>query len=255
MARKHRKGVRSPNYPGLTLEDAHERAKVLYEKENRSETTVQVVLKHWGYSDKSGPGLVALAALKAFGFVDIEGASDARKVRLSEDGLAIVQDKRTASPERDKLLMRAALRPTIHTDLWNEFGGAPTCSDETLRHKLVTERGFTERAVGRFMELYRATLEYANLDESGSMGEDQEDGWCDDEPSSDDAPCDPPRTRLPKPSKEPGVPPIDLSLPLTGKSEPFVVRGPGDATKKDFERLIRVLESMTPETDESKEEG
>src|SRR5207249_11431587 len=66
---KNKSKPRSPSYPGINLEEAIERAKIIYERERRHETAENTILEHWGYKPKSGAGIMTLAALKAFGLL------------------------------------------------------------------------------------------------------------------------------------------------------------------------------------------
>src|SRR5688572_19499707 len=100
QSRETKKRERSPEYPGLNLEEALAFAKILYEKERRNAAPINGILKHWGYAPRSGPGLRAIAALERFGLVVSEGSGDGRKARISEDAFRILVDERPNSPDR-----------------------------------------------------------------------------------------------------------------------------------------------------------
>ena len=89
---------RSPAYPSINIDEAVERARVLYEKEGEHPALVRTAAAHWGYKPKSSGGLMVISALKAYGLLIDEGSGADRKVRLSDDGIAIVQDEREISP-------------------------------------------------------------------------------------------------------------------------------------------------------------
>jgi hypothetical protein len=172
--------IRSPSYPGIGLAAAIGRAEELYERENRLPASVPTVLKHWGYSPKSGPGFSTLAAVKQFGLIEDEGRGDVRRVRLSSLGLRIVQDKRPGSPERQDAIRQAALHPTVYADLWREFGAA--ASDDNLEYSLLTKH-FSDSAAKDIVRGYRAAIALANLHEGDTVtlngdsdSEDQGDG-------------------------------------------------------------------------------
>lgn len=166
------KKVRSPNYPGISLPAAIERAETLYERESRHAAPVPAVLAHWGYSPKSGPGFSALAAVKQFGLIDDEGRGDDRRVKLSELGLRIVQDRRPGSVEREDAIREAALRPAVYSELWGRFGLA--ASDENITYALV-KMGFSENAAHDVVEGYRATVSFAQLSEDATIRTDAEE--------------------------------------------------------------------------------
>ena len=91
---------RSPNYPGINLEAALEKARILREREGKHYAPIETVLKHWGYVPKSSGGLVALSALKKFGLIDDQGKGEKRQVKLSDLELKILLDDREESKER-----------------------------------------------------------------------------------------------------------------------------------------------------------
>jgi hypothetical protein len=165
--RRRRKG-RSPSYPGITLGDAIEKARVLYEKEGRHPAHMDVITDHWGYRPKTGPGLVSIAALKKFGLLEeVEG----RGARLTELALSILLHDED-SPERQQWVREAALMPQIHRELWEQFDGRLP-SDQNLRRVLVLDRGFTESGVHQFIRQFKRTIAYAGLDEPDTMPEAQ----------------------------------------------------------------------------------
>jgi hypothetical protein len=170
---KKRKG-RSPGYPGIGLQAAIERAKVIYKEEGRTAAHVDAILHDWGYKPKSGAGLVVLAALKKFGLLVDEGTGPDRKARLSDEALEIIFDEQEESPARDELIKKAALRPAIHAELWKEYRGRLP-SDAELRLRL-RKQGFTDTAVQEFIGQFRSTISFAKLDSSASLPDEPESG-------------------------------------------------------------------------------
>lgn len=175
------KRQRSPSYPGIGLEAALDRAKALYQEEGRNAAPTDAILQHWGYSAKSGPGLVTLAALKRFGLLTTEGAG---KARLSKLARSIILDERDDSPERDTAIKKAALMPGIHRELWDKYQGQLP-SNATLRHFLRLEKGFTDGAADELIRQFRDTVSFAQLSESDELSDEfQDDGQ--GESSADD---------------------------------------------------------------------
>jgi hypothetical protein len=158
---------RSPSYPGIGLGEAVEKAAVLYQKEGRHAAPTDVITTHWGYKPKTGPGLVAVAALKKFGLLEDEGGNGSRRARLTPLALSIVLDE-PDSPERQQLVREAALTPPIHAELWSDFGGRLP-SDQNLRRTLVLERGFTDSGAHQFIRQFKNTILFAALDEPDKM--------------------------------------------------------------------------------------
>lgn len=145
--------LRSPAYPAITLDDALERARVLYEKEGKHPALVRTAASHWGYKPKSSGGLTVISALRAYGLLVAEGAGAERKVRLSDDGIAIVRDEREVSPERDIKIASLALKPKILLEMWNKYG-TKLPSEDTVKHFLVVERDYNPSAVSDIIKVY-----------------------------------------------------------------------------------------------------
>lgn len=156
------KRARSPNYPGIALGEAIERARVLYHKEGKHAAPVAAAYRDLGYSPGSGQGGVVLAALKKFGLIDDTGSGNARTVRLTELALKIILDERPESSERLAAIQSAALTPPIHAELWQQYSPSLP-SDETLLFRLQTEKGFTRSGAIEFLREFKDTIEFARL--------------------------------------------------------------------------------------------
>jgi hypothetical protein len=108
--------------------------------------------------------MLTVAALKKFGLLEDQGSGDKRQARLTPLALQIVLDERPDSEERRAAIREAALNPTIHAELWDEFGGSLP-SDVNLRYKLRGERGFTDSAANELIEEFRRTIAFAGLED------------------------------------------------------------------------------------------
>lgn len=190
---------RSPNYPGIDLGEAIGRAEALRKKEGgRHFFPVKAAFEHWRYRPMSGGGMMRLAALKHFGLLIEQGTGEQRQVRLSDLALRILLDDIADSPDRLKALQEAALKPTVHAELWEEFGDSLP-SDATLRVKLRSERHFTDRAVDQFIQQFRKTIEFAKLAETATIPGHEEEK--------------PPLERAEKVTSMPGTRAIEIPLP------------------------------------------
>lgn len=165
---------RSPSYPGVDLETALDRAAILRNKEGRNFTPVNTVVQHWGYAVKSSTGFIVLAALKKFGLLEDQGAGEARRVRLTSLAHNILIDERPNSPERLRLIQDAAMTPPIHAELWHEFDGSMP-SDANLKYMLRSQRGFSDAAVGEFIDEFKRTIAFAKLEDSDMLSWGEED--------------------------------------------------------------------------------
>jgi hypothetical protein len=160
--------VRSPAYPGITLEEALSRAESIRKAEGRNEAHVDTILSHWQYKPKSGAGLVVLSALIKFGLMIDNGSGKNRKARLTDLALKILLDDRPESQERLVLMREAALAPSIHRELWDKYQAALP-SDLNLRYYLRSEKGFSDNAADELIQEYRQTLAFTKLDESANI--------------------------------------------------------------------------------------
>lgn len=160
---------RSPRYPFIPLSDAVERARDFFRGEGKNSAKPEIAVTHWGYSAKSSGGRQTLAALRAFGLLENAGEN----VKLSDRALKIVLDQRDPSPDRIALLKQAALTPPAHKKLWDRFK-ADLPSDANLRYTLMVDFGFAEGAVEGLVREYRATLAYAGLNDSVTIGQPAE---------------------------------------------------------------------------------
>ncbi|HSY33481.1 MAG TPA: hypothetical protein VLA42_15965 [Verrucomicrobiae bacterium] len=166
--------LRSPAYPYINLETAITRAQTFYDREVRNAAPLAVAATDWGYEAKSSSAMQTAAALMSFGLLSDEGTGDKRKVRLTQNALKILLDKRPDSVERAELIKQAALAPKIHQQIWEKWGDS--VSDGTLRHALIFEwkPPFNENSVDGFIREFRDTISFAKLTESDKVA--TEDG-------------------------------------------------------------------------------
>lgn len=167
-------------FPFINLEKAVERAKKLYDADQRgNEMAVQTAFTVWEYSEKSSGGFQTVAALKSYGLlVDLEG-TDTRKVKLSGDALRYFRDER--EDERAKLLQTFATRPPMLLALWNLWGAVPP-ADAVARSYLKIERGLNEQSSRALLNLYKDNLAFANLKGDAKITEPESNTGSGDEP-------------------------------------------------------------------------
>lgn len=239
-APSERKRSRSPSYPAIDLGEALKRARVLYSAETEHTANVNTILSHWGYEPKSGAGLVILAALKKFGLLVEQGKGSHRRASLSRAAMEILLDEREDSTERERLVQEAALRPTIHSQLWKEYGGSLP-SEKNLKHQLRFDRGFTDRGVTEFIPQFRRTLAYANLIDGGKLS--VEDG--DTNEQKDGFMTPPPADLVDKPADATKRETRVFQIPISG-NESAALQITYPLTKKGWAQLTKVLEAMEP---------
>jgi hypothetical protein len=163
-----RKKDRSPNFPFISLEAAIERCKAFYEEERRGAAPVPRVAKHWKYSASSSGLIQTIAALKSYGLMVDEGSGAERKLRLTEMALRILLDNRPDSTERVELIKRAALNPSVSSDVHGNWtDGLP--SDDTLNHSLIFERSFAPQNAARAVRILKENQRFAMLTRSDGL--------------------------------------------------------------------------------------
>jgi hypothetical protein len=143
--------VRSPNYPAVSLTEAIERARKVYEKEHTHKAAPEVVAKALGYSGLNGASLSLISALKKFGLLEEVG----KDLKISHAALTILVDPKD-SAERAKLIRQAAFAPALFSELQGQYGDTVP-SDENLRSYLL-KRGFAPSAVDSPIRSYRETI-------------------------------------------------------------------------------------------------
>jgi hypothetical protein len=154
--------TRSPNYPSLPLEEAIQKARVIWEHAKRNPVQTEVVAKYWKYGPKSSGWRLALAALKRFGLVEYVGSKKSGEVKLTDLALRILLDVQGSSPERERAIKDAALTPGIYRELWSHWGGNLP-SDDTAQTYLTLNKGFNEASVPGFLADFKKTISFAKL--------------------------------------------------------------------------------------------
>jgi len=237
---------RSPSYPGIGLGEAIEKAMALYKKEGRNAAHIDTITGHWGYKQRTGPGLVAIAALKKFGLLEDEGDNGTRRARLTQLALSILLHEE-GSAEHQRWVREAALLPPIHAELWNKFGGRLP-SDQNLRRTLVLDRHFTESGAHQFIRQFKSTIAFAGLDEADKMPEAQPTQHLPSEEhmaSQTIRPAGIPSGEAggsPRVSPEAGDTPGMRTLPLPVGEEPWpVLQVPVPMTEEAWEQMLAAI--------------
>lgn len=149
-------------FPFVPLPRAIERSRALYKVASVHDVPFATAVSTWGYAEKSSGGAQTVAALKAFGLLEDVPGSDVRKVKLTDTALRIIRDPREISPDRDALVQQAAMRPPLHRDILEKYGGMPP-SDEALRAFLLMDRGLKDEVVPEVIREFTATMAFAKL--------------------------------------------------------------------------------------------
>lgn len=247
-----KKRTRSPNFPYVDLEKAVERTRELYEKDKAHPVPITVVHDRWNYKRLSGVLQQTVAALKAYGLVEVSGSGDKREIKVSEAGRKIVLD----TSDSPQLLKGAALQPPIFRHLWERYGDQGLPSDDVIREYLLFDHDppFNEEAVDAAIERFKETVEYANLSESDIISDEGEGEEADEEvgPERKNLGATGQKTKLPPPTGQMK----NFTFPLIG-GDVATLQVPHPMSKKNFEALKRFLDAYewALTSDEGKEEA
>lgn len=165
------KKTRSPNFPTVTLEKSLSQAQTLLDKYARYPIAWEVAIGSLGYTLKSSAGMQAMATLIAYGLVQVEGSGSERKVAVSDLAFKILADKRAFSPEREAAIKEAALNPSIYQKIIERFTKSLP-ADDALEWELVSTYKFNKASVHDFITVFRGTLDFAKVYESGIIGDE-----------------------------------------------------------------------------------
>lgn len=153
--KKQRAHHRSPGYPMLNLQEAVEKARLVYNEDKRSFTSRAVILKHLGYKDEnSGVGNREVSALKQYGLLE----ERAGQLRISDRAYGILFLSEGSEEKRNRL-SEAALGPAIFRELFGKYGSE--ASDETLKDYLIHSKNFNPVSVNEVVKNYRSTIAFA----------------------------------------------------------------------------------------------
>lgn len=166
--------ARGPAYPYISLPNAVNYARKVYEFAKRSPALTNAVAKDkWGFSPTSSSSIKVLAALRYFGLVVLAGQGETETVKISERAYRILIDSES-SPERQRALQEACLSPRAYKLCWDTWGAD---MPEAMRSNLIFEHGFIDSTVDAFLKNYRASLQFAGLLDGSAKeaGVDDED--------------------------------------------------------------------------------
>jgi len=166
------KKTRSPNYPAITLEKSLGLTQTLLDRYARHPIAWEVATKALGYSStKSSSGKQAMAAIAAYGLIQVEGLGAEKKIAVSDLAFKILADKRAYSPEREAAIKEAALNPSIFQKIIERYPQSLP-ADDALEYDLIFTYKFNKASVHDFIAIFRGTLAFAKIYESGIIGDE-----------------------------------------------------------------------------------
>lgn len=158
---------RSPNFPQLSLREALDSVRLIYQKEGRSKMPRLSAVKPLGYTSINGRSLGVLGALRAYNLLDGRGDD----IRISDDAFAILNAPQGAA-ERREALIRAFEAPAAFAVLRAQGDASP----DTMKWHLQ-KANFRDESADKLLKVYLESKEFLNA-EIGSYHTDlpDEDG-------------------------------------------------------------------------------
>ena len=254
--KRGKKEGRSPGYPAIDLETALERARQIKEEDQRHFAPIDAVMKHWGYTSRSGPVQTTWSALIKFGLLEVRGTGSERQGRITDLAWRILIDNREESPARLKAIQEAALNPVIHQKLWDRYeGNLP--SDETFRIHLLRDYKFTEGAVKDFIGEFKRTIAFANIKKPDNLiGHEEDKPDFNEEQSMPAMPDIKPEHASPPPPSSPRIrePQVsglvqEFNMALSDGKTAYL-RIPHVLKRGDWEKIRKLLDVIEPADDE-----
>jgi hypothetical protein len=154
--------VRSPRYPSMSLEDAVEHGRTIFEKDRRHPIAREVAAGHIGYKSLNGAADSALSTLMQYGVLEKVAKGEVRVSQLVVDILF------PDNPEqRAEAIRIVASNPPLFKALDDRFPEAIP-SNETLRSYLTREN-FNTRAIGPIVTAYTKTRAFVEREAANDL--------------------------------------------------------------------------------------
>lgn len=224
--------TRSPNYPAIGLEEAIQRLKTIYDKQQRYPATREVLAQLLGYKGLNGASATVVSALSKYGLLEGYGET----LRVSELGQDLALHRK-GDPEYTEGIRAAALMPAFFQEMRDQYPtGLP--HDHSLRAAL-TKRGFNPKSIDSAVRGYRDTMEFVEAEAGGSplgAAERQHVGG-ERLPQMKDAGT--PRDQDPPPEQR------AVAIPLS-PTEWVTLYASFPLTDASWNQMIAVLEAMKP---------
>jgi len=186
--------VRSPNFPGISFQEALRMAERLYEKNGILGMSYKDLCGELELPPKSSRTKIHVAALKHYHLLTTEaGADGATDLVLTTDVETICEEPED-SEERRATLKRLALSPPIFQKVLASYEdeklpkGERLPSDKLLRSRLVRQFRFNKGSVTEMMTSLRESLAFYEGIDGAARSSDNQTAVEKPEPTVEDAP-------------------------------------------------------------------
>jgi hypothetical protein len=161
--------MRSPNFPGLSLEDSVKSVKSIWDKNRRAPISREAGAKDLGYTGLTGRSLKVLGALNQYDLIENLSKGQMRVTKTAEDILI-------GFPEEIKreAVSAAGRAPSLYREIYERFEGHIP-GDNAVRSFLF-QRGFTNEGVEKALKTFLETNRYIEINGvSESYGQEGDD--------------------------------------------------------------------------------
>lgn len=146
------KRTQSPDYPAISLKEAVDRCRRLYNQVQTHPAPRHIIAQGLGFNTMHGGAMSAMAAARKYGLLTKQGDT----LRLSDLAKQILFPK--SDDEKAAALEEAALKPALFSDLYQTFGPNPP-SEMLLTNHLV-RAGFLANAAKLAINSYQDSLPF-----------------------------------------------------------------------------------------------
>jgi hypothetical protein len=245
--------MRSPNFPGLSLEDAVKFVKPVWDQNRRVLISREVAAKDLGYTGLTGRSLKVLGAMNQYGLIENKAGGQMRVSKLAEDILIGYPEavKRAAVSE-------AGRTPSLFREIYERF--EDHVPSENAVRSFLLQKGFTNAGVEKALRSFSETNRYVEIygvseSHGGEEAEGAESGP-DNEKQETPIVASPAPRQEAKPSGGQGGGeifwnrgPLDYSLSSSG----LVVVGKTNSARelREYIEKLNVLAGILPDEDPS----
>lgn len=158
---------RSPGYPALSLSDAIEKVRNVYEKEYTHSINRALLAERMGYKSLNGASLTAISALIKYGLLEGRG-----ELHVTPLAVTILAEPK-GSKGRQNAIRAAAELPTLFVQLVKHYGERiPTVENASA---YLQKNKFTPRAASVAAQVFRDTMQFVSqeglVEEAETNGE------------------------------------------------------------------------------------
>lgn len=247
--------TRGVSYPFMSLPEAIDAARKIYNKERKTAAPVASAIQHLGYAETSSGGRQTISALLQFGLLEDEGKKEDRLVRLTVRALDVLLAGE-GSQERRSALIDCVRSPKIYGDIFAKWPDELP-SDQTISYFLLRDRNFNPKAINTFIQDLRNSLAFVGVEHPREL--DGAESHAVESPSTGPLAQQPTQPRitphapsqtvaldLPQVFQQPAVAPneIEWMKGSLSKTTGFRLLISGEIGVKQITRLVKLLEAQ-----------